>query len=234
MPEAFWIAYFRADRISSDQSFPGFASNMAEISLPIWQVVGEPTWNELFQSEPITFEKDWFGQSLVNAPTIFILLSDERLYFGAKWGRPAGGAQPPLGRGAFVEGLWEAEVVELFLGTLGSTIYQEINLSPQGAWWSCLFSSKRSRSVETPTPIPRVEFYADTKKNLLLAALSLPRAQLSVDFNRADQLRVNVCGVSTADGTKRYFTFATFNSREPDFHRPEEFCPIRLKSRHRL
>jgi len=47
--------------------------------------------------------------------------------------------------GAFVEGLWEGDVIELFLLNPQTGFYVEFNLGPRGGWWHCAFNFPRKR-----------------------------------------------------------------------------------------
>ena len=53
----------------------------------------------------------------------------------------------------FYEGLWRADCGELWLASSESDRYIEINLGPNGAWWTCVFSSARTRDLTCSPPL---------------------------------------------------------------------------------
>jgi hypothetical protein len=53
----------------------------------------------------------------------------------------------------FCEGLWRADCGELWLASEISGRYIEINIAPNGAWWSCVFTSPRIRDESCSPPI---------------------------------------------------------------------------------
>ena len=52
----------------------------------------------------------------------------------------------------YFEGLWRGDCGELWLASSESSRYIEVNLAPNGAWWTCVFSSPRNRDLDCPPP----------------------------------------------------------------------------------
>ena len=102
-----------------------------------------------FQTTP-----DWFGKVSPFRPEMSLECSDTQLHFRFRV-QKAPFCDQSLGLGDFVEGLWQKDVAELFLAGRGSH-YQEINVSPTGAWWSASFSDYRVLQQEVRFQ-PRIE-----------------------------------------------------------------------------
>src|SRR5690606_39169830 len=86
------------------------------------------TWGEL-DVPLLGLGKDWHGAEM-KSPAGFSLASDgRRLWFVATHREPAD-LHPRSRPGAFMPGLWEHDVAELFLATPCGRRYFEFNLSP--------------------------------------------------------------------------------------------------------
>jgi hypothetical protein len=153
-------------------------------------------------------------------------LDDERLVFSAS---VASGAplynvhNPPH---AFVEGLWNEDLVELFIMNKRGE-YQEFNVSPSGAWWSCCFASYRTRSAIPPqlTPLAVASVVREdgwtTNFIVRLSELSVPLEPSS---------RVHVSAIVSVEGERRYLSSAPVLGIEPDFHDTRCFEAVNLCS----
>ena len=129
--------------------------------------------DELFQQPGYELTYDWDGVAPPFAIQFLLGFSKEEIFFGIR------SAEELLGRGAFGEfrsGLWEGDVVELFVHFSASTEYLEINLSPSGAWWAKRFA--RYRGVGEELPDIDVSLACGLQGEI---ALSLPRSALDND-----------------------------------------------------
>jgi len=134
--------------------------------------------------------------------------------------------------GQFIEGLWEAEVGELFLArTLpdGQTRYLEINISPEGAWWSMEHQAVRQRKPNC-RPLNNVNVCSidESTVQMSIPLSSLPDWLLSPDrSNLSDESSGNVTFIlATANGDKQHLSFFPLAGENPDFHQPEAFLEI--------
>lgn len=129
-----------------------------------------------------------------------------------------------LKAGQFQEGLWEQDVAEFFVGDTGEA-YQEFNLGPQGAWWTCGFSGYRQRQPQAQLlggqtcgrwepghPLPWQVRLEVALSDLLCQDLSLAR--------------IAVCSIRH-DPEPRYFCSGPQVPAQPDFHRADLRQPIR-------
>jgi len=107
-------------------------------------------------------------------------------------------------KGDYVEGLWEADVAEFFLAkanTAGSFNYLEINVSPEGAWWSMEHHGIRQRSLPS------------------WANPALPNSSFPLLANATFILK-------GADGNNNYLSWCDLPGDQPDFHQPQSFIPF--------
>lgn len=180
-----------------------------------------PTFEDLFRSTPITLSSDWYGRSLPSPIDIFLGGNHQSILFGAR-----GGGDPwcaPAQPGDFIEGLWERDVVELFLSETGSPRYQEFNVSPSGAWWTMAFSGYRTRMGTNS--MPSVRCHADAFGSGWRAAMAIPLSQLTIGWS-SESGALNVTAI--LGNPQRFVTALDLGGGEPDFHRAERFLPARL------
>ncbi len=125
----------------------------------------------------------------------------------------------PLARpGSFIEGLWEYDLVELFLLDSGGERYEEFNIAPNGAWWRCVFSSYRVRedAVDYAEPSPGI---ATSQRNgSWSVAIGIPFSQLNIDFRAREGERLNVCAIVSNGHGREYLSTAPLDAVKPDFH----------------
>lgn len=85
--------------------------------------------------------RDWHDAPLPTPLSWSIALDPHALWFVCNL---PGGGRSSSTPGAFVEGLWEEDVAELFIKS-PSGLYQELNIAPSGAWWSMTLADYRVR-----------------------------------------------------------------------------------------
>lgn len=191
------------------------------MTVPCQKLSIAATFDDLFRSAPLVLATDWFGEALPTPIEIFLGVNTERILFGGR-----GDASPwcePATPGDFIEGLWEREVVELFLGEPGSARYQEFNLSPRGAWWTMAFSGYRTRMMTNP--LPGVRCHAASGGRGWRAAIAIPLAELTIAWSSGS----GTGNVTAIHGNpQRFVTALDLGGGEPDFHRAERFQPMRM------
>lgn len=171
--------------------------------------------------------RDWFGKP-VDPPVGWSLAVDhDRLWFVATRQHPAR-EHPDALPGAFTAELWRHDVAELFLTAPGGGRYLELNLAPNGAWWSCEFTAPRQRAHEGDREWPGVQTHAETQADgSWVAAMSLPLESLRdcLDFGRSTKANVSFILDSP---TQRFLSVTPLGGDAPDFHQPEAFAPLRI------
>jgi hypothetical protein len=193
--------------------------------------------------EPISFDSlklrprqelhlDWQGAPLGKPFSWHLTKTSESLYVLIELPNAASNIQKHR-PGTFVEGLWEQDVVELFIGQANSARYQEWNLSADGAWWAMSFKSYRERDPNSSQP-KGIEIFISREDNTnsWIGGLKIPLGSLEVPLSQ--ESTVHIAGIIyPQDGARNkhpcYLTSAAPKTGEPDFHDPG--CFIRLNYR---
>lgn len=102
--------------------------------------------------ESVTLDQDWNGEPVPVSARVLLLLDDAYLHLAVSVVAPgpARTLDDPV-PGRFRAGLWQGDVVELFLCDVDGAGYREYHLSPAGEWWMGCFSAPR---VEMPVEMP--------------------------------------------------------------------------------
>ena len=194
--------------------------------LPIYKVSSTLTFDKLFELPQNQIEYDWFGERVKNPVSFIVAIDPDKLFLGAKveatpW---YDAVQTPT---QFVEGLWNKDVAEIFIGSSQTPAYQEFNLSPAGAWWSCVCSKYRKRDQVAFKMPQGIQTFSKIGSANWQAALSIPLDQFSVPLDLDDACRANVSFV-VGKAKRQYLTWANIQQREPDFHRAEDYENVDL------
>ena len=185
-------------------------------------------WGEL--DLPVSgLSQDWQGAGISPVPFFALAMDPERLWFVAGHARPAA-LHPRARPGAFLAELWKYDVAELFLADPASGRYLEINLAPNGAWWSCEFTAPRVRAEETDIFLPDVATFADLAADgSWLAAIALPLDVLRSRIDYGPSTTANAAFV-LGSPSQRFFSANDLGGGEPDFHIPQRFSPLQMTS----
>lgn len=184
--------------------------------LPVHKKSGIFTKSEIDQLQYTEFKTDWFGKRTTfnQNPKFSLAVDDKNFYFQAVFPEKIR-INKHENAGDFIEGLWESDVVEFFICEQNSTRYQEFNLSPAGAWWSCLFSEYRKRNKTQPikqTSTITSTFTTDECRGVLLET-KLDELAINFALNVASKINVNFI----LNGNI-YLSWAEYKGIEPDFH----------------
>lgn len=125
----------------------------------------------------------------------------------------------------FVSGLWEYDVGEIFISTCHDPRYQEFNLAPSGAWWSCLFSDYRTPAPGFSPP-SIVTTWHRHQPDRWQAAIEIPFSVIKLPFTDVTELKLNVCGIQ-GSSPRHYLSAAAISTPAPDFHHRPSFVPLR-------
>ncbi len=130
---------------------------------------------------------------------------------------------PPEGPPGSTDGLWDYEVVELFIsGTAneeGLVPYIEIEMSPHGHYLVLEFLGERQR-VKTYTD---VDYQAIIDGERWFGDMKLPRSWLP-----EGKLRCNSYAIRGQGRNRGYFAMRPMGGKKPDFHRLEFFKTLSL------
>jgi len=171
--------------------------------------------------------RDWAGDVL-DPPACYALADDgERLWFIAHHRRPAE-LHPRAMPGGFQAGLWEYDCAELFLTDPVTGRYFELNLAPNGAWWSCEFTAPRVRAEAVDIEMPEVATFADMAADgAWMAAMAIPLDLLRARICYGTATRANVAFI-LGGRDRRHLSAADLGGAVPDFHRPGCFPTVRF------
>lgn len=138
---------------------------------------------------------------------------------------------PKARPGCFLGGLWETDVAELFLADPVSGRYLELNLAPNGAWWSCEFTAPRQRAEANDIAMPDVATFADLAPDgSWLAAMAVPLDILRARLDFGQETRANVTMI-LGSPEQRFLSAAKLHGTVPDFHQPAGFTKIQFADR---
>ncbi len=189
--------------------------------LPVYSSSKQLNFEQVFNIPPHQIDFDWYGEQLKNPPR-FVLAKDTINLFFAAFIDSAPFHDPTAAQGEFVEGLWNKDVAEFFIANSGTPTYQEFNLSPSGAWWSCLFSKYRKRDIANFRMPNNIKTCAALSASSWRAALSIPLTELSIPIDFETDTRINIC-FALGKTKRRYVSWANIQNYDPDFHRAEDF-----------
>lgn len=179
--------------------------------------------------------RNWNGSEAQSELLYCIIVDPHSLHFIVK-GRGSTFEFPDSKAGQYRDGLWERDAAELFLVSSTSDSYQEINLSPSGAWWSNRFNTPRQRSFSSEQDqiqklklSVKVRAFSGTLTNGSSSnalewstMLSMPLADLLVDWQPSYRTNVSACfGQDT--GSRRFLSSTALPGPKPDFHQPKLF-----------
>ena len=127
---------------------------------------------------------------------------------------------PPPGPPGPTDGLWNHEVVELFLvGGDPAPTYVEIEISPHGHHLRLRLEGRRN-IVESGLPLT---FEASIRKDRWQGLVRLPRRHLPPTPHRLNAFAIHGQGAS-----RRYLAWTPVPGPEPDFHRLDLFPHVEL------
>jgi hypothetical protein len=171
-------------------------------------------------------ENDWETKPVEAQASVALAVDPSSLHFSARVEGSAWHFEEAR-KGQFVDGLWQRDVAELFIcDAKDPERYQEFNLSPQGAWWTCLF--KAPRVPEAFAPIEPNYVHSSILENAWSAAISFKLDDLAVNPAFEDSARLNVCAILGQE-PREYLSWSNLGGETPDFHKPEKFALCEIK-----
>ena len=177
------------------------------------------TFSEILTLTPLSLEFGWFSASAPRVRMWFMRTPEYLMYAGEVEGVPE--FDTGYETGQFVEGLWTQNCLELFIAEQGSSRYQEFNLAPGGAWWTCSFSDVRQREAQQRKPSGVVTLQ-QREAGFWRAALRVPLSELAVRLT-PDETRFNLTAIVGSQSAQSFRSFADIKTSKPDFHQPKFF-----------
>lgn len=166
------------------------------------------------------------GGQMLRTPGAYAAVMDAQYLWFIANHREAASIHPQARPGLFQNELWKYDVAELFLSDPVSGRYFEFNLSPNGAWWTCEFTTARVRADETDIAMPEVATFSDMAVDgAWVAAMAIPLDLLGARLDFGAATRMNVAMILESPAQK--FCSATdLGGGAPDFHQPSRFSEI--------
>jgi hypothetical protein len=132
-----------------------------------------------------------------------------------------------VGPSDFHEGLWRFDCGELWLCNPENGRYLELNLAPNGAFWSCVFALPRLRDGDIKSPLCLTRSITDMEG--WFSTLTISRSEIERSLGTFDGLIGNVTlilgGCPDVDAP-----LENLHSAVPlgavDFHRPQDWVPL--------
>ncbi|HQH27349.1 MAG TPA: hypothetical protein PLP17_08140 [Oligoflexia bacterium] len=190
--------------------------------LPVYISGRQLRLSELFSLAPFAITSDWYGAPLPQPVLIYLAVDPAAIHFGAQV-MSAPSCDMALAPGSFVEGLWEEDVIELFIKDDGSARYQEFNLAPSGAWWTAVFSEYRIR-VHTEDFATPAAIFSKHDGSRWKVGFSCLREALAVQACFTEQSKAAVYAI-TGKHERRYCALVP-GSGKPDFHLSSSFLNL--------
>ncbi len=166
----------------------------------------------------------WDAQSLPHPSRFGLFFDGEALIAAYTCPIPAWSTRRDA-HGSFVRGLWDFDVAELFIYSTRADAYQEFNIAPSGAWWSCLFSGYREESKAAFSP-PVVTVEAVETTSGWNAAIKVPLSSLAFSVDALSDLRLNICLIQ-GKAPRNYLSAAFIETPAPDFHYFRSYLPLK-------
>ncbi len=167
--------------------------------------------------------RDWFGKSMHPPACFSFAFEDDQFVFRARREAEAR-CHPEAHAGRFMEHLWIYDVAEFFISDPDMGHYLEVNLSPNGAHWACLFDAPRRRVAEVRDSGARS--WGICGGDGWEARIDLPREWMSEHLHFGAETRMNVTFILSSP-VQRFLSMADLGEGSPDFHRPDYFLKWR-------
>ncbi|MBR3694653.1 MAG: hypothetical protein IKL98_00255 [Akkermansia sp.] len=162
---------------------------------------------------------EWYGQPVEPPYEYSFTATAEGLLFQAR--RHAAALVHPQGQcGQFQAELWRYDAAEFFISTPAGDRYMEFNLSPNGAWWACLFQAPLvvAQGYEAWQPAVQATGHASAEGwqcRALISAASLQEAGICLQ-----NCKLAACAILNSP-QQIFLTTALPCNTQPDFHRPD-------------
>ena len=170
---------------------------------------------------PVTqsLNTEWFKHEVNPAYEFSFTLTDAGLVFKAA--RKASALIHPQGRrGVFQEELWKYDAAEFFITTPDKKRYMEFNLSPNGAWWACVFSAPRQVAIGYENWKPNITALGECREDAWSCEALIPSSVLQDVGIIPQDCFLAACAILNSP-EQIFLTSALPCPGQPDFHRPD-------------
>lgn len=171
-----------------------------------------------------TISQEWHGNALANPYEFSISVDAEHLIYRARR-QQAAQSHPEAQPGCFQENLWMHDAAEMFIAKEDLSRYLEVNLSPNGAWWTCCFSAPR---VNEASILPAQGILTESKvlEDSWEACIRIPLTYLKALGLEPKKCRIAVCAILNSP-EQIFLTTAENIQGTPDFHQLKNWPLVR-------
>ena len=153
----------------------------------------------------------------------FALIKKELIAHFAVQSEQAPSVSPQLASDSSQWGLWDWDVVELFLATSDSTVYYEFQVSPLNQFFELeIFEPRKRYNKEFKTGF--IHSASKTEKGWT-AEMRIPLEKLNWD-GRKESLRGNAFAILHQTHGPTHWSLNLPKQEKPDFHLPQYFQPF--------
>lgn len=166
----------------------------------------------------VDIEAKWNGRPCTKRERVIVSLEDDGDSLRIVVDAPFHGDTPPDGPPGSTPGLWNHEVVEVFIaGAAGD--YLELEFGPYGHYLALSFSGVREQSGGPH----ELRF-----RTVVLKSAWIGTAQVSRALLPAGPHRLNATTIHGVPGRRRHLSWQVLPGEKPDFHQPEHFAEVVL------
>ncbi len=163
-----------------------------------------------------TLACEWYGKALAAPFRFSFAVEGDHLVYRAACDAPAL-VHPEASPDKFQENLWMYDTAEFFIARADLSAYLECNVSPNGAWWSAVFSAPRVAHPQF-TESPKLQASGEMNEQGWSCEARLALSELDclgIDLN---DCKVAACAILQSPA-QLFATTGNDCSGEPDFHR---------------
>lgn len=165
---------------------------------------------------PQSLNREWGGSELSPPLEFFFTIEGGELVFHVTHKAPAL-LHPDAKLGQFQEFLWKYDTAEFFIAKEDCSRYLEFNLSPNGAWWSMIFTDPRLIDESAIQIVPNSCTAHYTAEGWTCSARIPMKALIAMDLDPRCS-RMAVCAILSSPN-QLFLTSADKIEGVPDFHR---------------
>ncbi len=168
----------------------------------------------------LDIDKKWNGRPSTRRERVIVTIEAGRSSDDLKVTIDAAfhGDERPEGPAGSTPGLWDYEVVELFIAGPGDR-YLELEFGPYGHFLALSFDGVRSQSGGPHD----LHYRTVVLKHAWIGTAVVPRALLPEGPHR-----VNATAIHGRKGHRRFLSAASLPGQRPDFHQPSHFVAVEL------
>ena len=186
-----------------------------------------PTLGSEFKVPEIQFHSSFGGPANVEAVCGLAATEDVLLVHFRVQAIPY--YNPEFTAGVYREGLWRYDCGELWLASPETGRYIELNLAPNGAWWSMVFRVARQRDLNCAPPACVTE--SQIREEQWEASLRISWSEINRCLGDKGIPTANVTLVlgGCPDGDvppENLHSIVDLRGERPDFHRPQDWTRL--------